>query len=330
VGGQAALVYSTYLGGTNYDEITTLTVSAGGEAYLTGRTSSGDFPLQDPVLVRSYVRDSTIFATKLDPSGSSLEYSTLVGGTGFEAPGGAVLDGAGDLVIAGGTYSHNFPTTPNAAVPADPKVEAYDLRRLPGHTFFTKIGERQGGRIVPPSAPVVAADRKKKGLPGALVTFATPTLDGASPGTRLEATHASGDYFPEGTTLVQFTALDGTAIASVHWLPVKVTVPWGVCVGNDVSAEYFSIVLDKASPYYGYWRYDYFRFADGNAGLTGVANTVKFNPERVLKVLDTDDPKYRLSVKLNYRGDDGRVKLKGKKGLDIDFSPIGLQGVACP
>jgi hypothetical protein len=308
----------------------TLALGAGGEAYVTGRTSSGDFPLQDPVEVRSYVRDSTIFAAKLDPSGSSLEYSTLVGGTGFESPGGAALDRAGDLFVAGTTYSHNLPTTPNAAVPADPEVEAYDLNHIPGYTFFTKISERQGSRIVPPSAPIVAADRKRKGLPGALVTFATPTLEGASASTRLEATHVSGDYFPEGTTLVQFTAFDGNALASVHWLPVRVTVPWDVCVGNDVSGEYFSIVLDKSSPYYGYWRYDYFRFADGNAGLTGVASSVKFNPERALKVQDTDDPKYRLSVKLNYRTDEGRVKLKGKKGLDIDFSPIGLYGASCP
>jgi hypothetical protein len=114
----SALVYSTYLGGSGSDGISGIMVDAGGSAYVTGWTSSIDFPV-----VRAFQAQHAdpgdcddAFLAKLDPSGSSLAYSTYLGGKpdsktlGLCQSGSAVaVDGMGRAVVVGSTTSPNFP-----------------------------------------------------------------------------------------------------------------------------------------------------------------------------------------------------------------------------
>ena len=76
--GGSALVYSTYLGGNGIDNGLGIAVDASGDAYVTGRTSSTNFPTAN-ALQSSY---SNAFVTKINPSGSALVYSTYLGGSG--------------------------------------------------------------------------------------------------------------------------------------------------------------------------------------------------------------------------------------------------------
>ncbi|MGA3025107.1 MAG: SBBP repeat-containing protein [Bryobacteraceae bacterium] len=104
-----ALVYSTYLGGSGTDEAYGIAVDAAGSAYVTGFTSSADFPTQSPyqaALKGTY----NAFATKLTPAGNTLVYSTYLGGSGSDAGVGIAVDGAGSAYITGETTSSNFPT----------------------------------------------------------------------------------------------------------------------------------------------------------------------------------------------------------------------------
>jgi hypothetical protein len=112
----SALAFSTYLGGSADDFGSAVAVDAGGSAYVVGSTDSSDYPTTPgayDTTINSFIYDDA-FATKLDPAGSSLVYSTFLGGNAFDAASGLVLDHDGTLTLVGSTYSSNFPTTPGA------------------------------------------------------------------------------------------------------------------------------------------------------------------------------------------------------------------------
>lgn len=108
----ASLVYSTYLGGSDtftIDVAVGIAVDSTGAAYVTGTTGSSDFPTKNPI---SGVAGggTDVFVTKLSADGSSLVYSSLLGGAGFDEPRGIVLDGSNAAYVFGDTRSTDFPT----------------------------------------------------------------------------------------------------------------------------------------------------------------------------------------------------------------------------
>ncbi len=105
-----ALVYSTYLGGSYYDEPEGIAIDSLGDAFVTGETGSSDFPLAHAY--QPYPSGfSTAFVTELNPTGSALVYSTYLGG-GNEGTSIAV-DSNGDAYVTGGT-PYGFIPTANA------------------------------------------------------------------------------------------------------------------------------------------------------------------------------------------------------------------------
>ena len=108
------LVYSTYLGGTSDDYGYGVAVDGAGNAYITGRTSSTNFPTTPGAYRTSYAGNGDVFVTKLNPTGNGLAYSTYLGGTQYDYGFGVAVDGAGNAYITGTTLSTNFPTTPGA------------------------------------------------------------------------------------------------------------------------------------------------------------------------------------------------------------------------
>ena len=120
----SALVYSTYLGGSADEEGDSIAVDASGNAYVTGRTVSGDFPTVNPAQahyggntcgVNSPCWDA--FVTKFNPSGSALVYSTFLGGERHEFGYGIAADAQGNAYVTGFTASPDFPTTANVLQP---------------------------------------------------------------------------------------------------------------------------------------------------------------------------------------------------------------------
>jgi hypothetical protein len=104
------LVYSTYLGGSGIDGAAAISIGTGGGAYVTGFTQSNDFPTTAPLQQNSGGGDFDAFVAKLSASGSALEYSTYLGGSGTDT-GFAIAAGASDRVyVMGLTGSDDFPT----------------------------------------------------------------------------------------------------------------------------------------------------------------------------------------------------------------------------
>ena len=112
----AALVYSSYLGGSRNDSGAGIAVDGVGNAYLTGRTGSGNFPTTAGAFSTTINGDSDAFVTKLNASGDALVYSSYLGGRGFggESGYGIALDAAGSAYVTGYTISSDFPTTAGA------------------------------------------------------------------------------------------------------------------------------------------------------------------------------------------------------------------------
>ena len=101
------LLFSTYLGGSTYDQGTAIAVDATGHAYIAGDTQSSDFPVIGAF--QSVIGGGfDAFVTKLNSNGT-YAYSTFLGGVANEHAGGIAVDSSGAAYIAGGTYSTNFP-----------------------------------------------------------------------------------------------------------------------------------------------------------------------------------------------------------------------------
>jgi hypothetical protein len=117
----SGIVYSTYLGGTENDVGRTVALNSAGEALVSGWTGSPDFP----TTAGSY--DTTfnglgpgtnsggdLFVVRLGASGTSLVYSTFVGGSDLEYTVSMALTPAGEPTVAGHVHSTDFPVTPGA------------------------------------------------------------------------------------------------------------------------------------------------------------------------------------------------------------------------
>ena len=104
----SALVYSTYLGGSNDDQANGIAVDSSGNAYVTGYTYSTDFPTVNP-LQGSLGGGRDAFITKLNPVGSALVYSTYLGGSNDDQANAIAVDPSGNAYVTGFTESTNFP-----------------------------------------------------------------------------------------------------------------------------------------------------------------------------------------------------------------------------
>ncbi len=119
--GSATWLYFTYLGGGRDDSVNAITVDANGFIYVTGTTTSSDFPLAGANISASLSLSTTstsavfptdAFVTIISQNG--LEYSTYYGGGGNEIPHGIALDQSGRIYIFGTTESSNLPVTGSA------------------------------------------------------------------------------------------------------------------------------------------------------------------------------------------------------------------------
>lgn len=102
-----AILYSSYFGGFQDDRIEEIELTASGDVVLMGETNADDFPLLDPI----QTTPEDIFVSRLSADGSTLQFSTYLGGSDFDYLNNATLDDAGYVYLVGGTRSPDFPVT---------------------------------------------------------------------------------------------------------------------------------------------------------------------------------------------------------------------------
>jgi hypothetical protein len=217
------LVFSTYLGGRDWDISRSVVLDGAGNIYVAGYTESIDFPTSSSAYDRSFNGGSDYFVTKMSPTGSALLYSTYIGSSSFDQVSRVAVNAAGEAFVVGTPASiggpRRFPTTPGALKTTMVGGEA-SLTRLSadGSTllYSTYIGGSDGD-----SAAGVAIDAAGN----AYVTGFTQSADFPTTPDAFDATveTAYGDAWiaevnPTGSALVYSTVMGGSRIDSAGFV----------------------------------------------------------------------------------------------------------------
>ena len=147
-GDGSQVVYATYLGGSGTDEALGIAVDGNASAFVTGQTQSVDFPTENPLQAHCALNSSNqcageAFVAKLTPDGSSLTYSTYLGGSGGDSGNAIAVDAAGNAYLAGVTSSQDFPILSPFQKPANGTSQAFIAKLRPdgtGLVYSTYLG----------------------------------------------------------------------------------------------------------------------------------------------------------------------------------------------
>ncbi|MBL8190993.1 MAG: SBBP repeat-containing protein, partial [Acidobacteria bacterium] len=162
-GDGSQLVYSTYLGGSAFDEAYGVALDPGANVYLVGSTASVDFNTQSPFQANNAGGGSDGFLAKLSSSGTVLVFSTYFGGTGVDVAYGVAVDANLNAYVTGHTFSTDFPTQSplqaNNRGNADAFIARFNLSGT-GLIYSTYLGGTLGdfgrGIVVDPgSQPII-------------------------------------------------------------------------------------------------------------------------------------------------------------------------------
>jgi len=146
--GPLSKIYSTYLGGATFDLALAIALGPNNVAYVTGTTSSTDFPLSPKpgAFDTGMVASGKAFVSLIDTTLAavpSLKYSTFLGGTGGNTGYGIKADAAGNAYVAGSTSSADFPFPPKASIVGG--FEATYPAGAAGVGFISKLNPAGGG-----------------------------------------------------------------------------------------------------------------------------------------------------------------------------------------
>jgi MYXO-CTERM domain-containing protein len=106
----SSLPWSSYLGGSLFEQGNGVAVDANGGAYIVGLTYSSDFPTVDAFNASNSAYDYAVFVTRVDPGGASLSWSSYLGGASTDYGYAIALGPAANVYVTGETYSTDFPT----------------------------------------------------------------------------------------------------------------------------------------------------------------------------------------------------------------------------
>ncbi len=227
-----ALAFSTYLLGDGGDIGAGIAVDVAGSAYVTGTTSSTNFPTANPYQLNQPGEDA--FVTKLAPSGSSLVYSTYLGGGGDDGGNAIAVDAAGSAYVTGETGSAAFPTA-SPYQGDQPGVDAFVTKLAPSGqslVYSTYLGG---------SAADAGHGIAVEGSGSAYVVGDTSSTDFPLEGP-FQTHQGLKDAFltriePSGTALVYSTYLGGTSDEEAHGV-ARDAVGNAYVVGFTSSADF--------------------------------------------------------------------------------------------
>jgi hypothetical protein len=250
------IIYSTFLGGSDYDWSSGIVVDEEGNAYIVGTTESSDFPTTAGAFDRSFGAGpfaEDAFVVKLNPTGSELVYATYLGGSSPEEGHGIAVDGDGNAYVTGPTQSEDFPTE-------NPFQAALANNFGYADAFVTKLNA-SGSALV--YSTYLGGDQGANGYGiavddsgNAYVTGATSSTDFPTK-SPLQATHSGGaDAFvtkfdSTGTALVYSTYLGG--LHNDYGLAIALDITNNAHVAGTTSSDGFPTVRAVQPTFAGTW-----------------------------------------------------------------------------
>ncbi|WP_206109989.1 DUF7507 domain-containing protein [Paenibacillus albicereus] len=211
----SALIYATYLGGSGTTDAVAVSVDGAGHAFVAGNTVARNFPTTPGAFQITYTGAGISYVTQFSPDGSSLVYSTYLGGSGQDISTDLALDGAGHAFVLGSTTSADFPTVPGSFVEAGTR-RVYVTKFNPSGTglvfsaAFGGTGSTATGSIAlqASGAPVVTGGTSSSDYPVTPDAFQS-TIPGLSSAvvTQLDPTGS----FPEYSTYFGGTYIESGA-----------------------------------------------------------------------------------------------------------------------
>lgn len=226
-----AQVYSTFLGGNNYNQAFGLTVDSLGNAIVAGYTESTDFPTKNSIH-HGYAGIATSygFVSSLTPDGSALNYSSLLGGSSQKSESSETIvnavtvDKEGNAYIAGSTYANEFPVTAlDCCTLAYPDSIVFVAKFLPNGklAYSSLVGDpspQNGG-----GGPIGVSALQVDGSGNAYVSGQGGTLWPTTPGAYQHQIGGTSPYAapfvtklnPDGTTIVFSTYLGNGSINGI-------------------------------------------------------------------------------------------------------------------
>lgn len=208
------LVFSTYLGGNGSDTANGLAVDPSGNAYVVGDSTSTNFPATN--YQKANHGSQNAFAVKISPTGSSLIYSTYLGGNSIDHGAAIAVDAAGSAYITGSTYSTTFPVTSGAYQAHLGGGQDAFLAKLSadGNTlaYGTFFGGSGGGAGYPEGGQGIAVDAQGNVyIAGSTSSTNFPVLGGVQASLDGWIDAFAAKFGPSGT-LVYSTYLGGSGI----------------------------------------------------------------------------------------------------------------------
>jgi hypothetical protein len=223
----SALVYSTYLGGSGFDDGQGIDVDRNGNAYVTGVTFQCGIPTANPLQPPGGGNDA--FVTVLNAAGSALVFSTCLGGSGSDFGFGIALDSlpTPNAYVTGQTSSTNFPTTSGAyqTTYGGGANDAFVTKVINIVLPSNSVGKVTGGGTI--------------NVTGGIGNFSfivqSQSTTGPVTGDLQFNNHASGDTV-QSVTFTSLTISGNTATFS------------GICTNNGVPCTFTVNVTDNGEP----------------------------------------------------------------------------------
>jgi len=269
-----ALVFSTYLGGSShFDFGSSIAVDPEGNVYVTGSTTSGDFPTANaiqPTLKANndpLVNGHNAFVTKINASGSAFVYSTYLGGSTNDGGGGITADSSGNAFVTGQTFSADFPTVNPLQSSLLGSANAFLTKINPSgsalvySTFLGGSGSDGAGGIALDQLGNVY-------IAGSTASINFPTLNALQP----TLGGGSSDAFvaeinPSGNALVYSTFLGGSGDDSAG--PIALDPSGNVYVTGNTNSTNFPTANPLQPAFAGG-----VEFLGGDAFVTKIASTI--------------------------------------------------------
>jgi photosystem II stability/assembly factor-like uncharacterized protein len=240
-----SIVYSILIPGTTGASVAGIAVDHEGAAYITGTTFSNEFPTTPGAFQSKFAPNAiqSVFILKLNPAGSALSYSTLLGGTGIQAAASIAVDRSGAAYVTGTTDAPDFPVT----------VGAFQASH--GSAFVSKVST-DGSSLVystlfggsaPDSPTSIAVDDLGSAyITGSAHSTDFPTTTGAFLTAKASAGGADNPFVmklnPSGSALVYSTYLGGSDGSHNRGNAIAVSLDGSaVVVGSTNSRDFTSV-----------------------------------------------------------------------------------------